>query len=157
MWLDVPTYANKRQQPVGMISAWYCLSTYVTSFWQTECLNRFCSLMLIKMSRHAFTPHRTGYCGNSISPEVPGCVNVWYSNNIVFSTGMLTWGLNWEKCNPNPRIKRTRFLCFLKKMWVVLVCAKLTATILLCFTQNCTGPAQKHFRIVTCCRHCLKG
>lgn len=94
-----------------------------------ECLNRLCSLMLIKMSRHAFTPHRTGYCGNSISLEGPSCVNVWYTNNIVFSTGTFTWGLIWEKCDANTRIK-TRFWCFRKKMWVVLFCAKLTATIL---------------------------
>lgn len=155
MWLDVPGgSAHLCKQEAAACGNDVCVVLSVTLchliLANRECLNWFCLLVLIKMSRHAFTPHRTGYCGNSISPEGPGCVNVWYSHNIVFSTGTYTWWLNWEKCHANPRIKRTRFLCFLKKMWVVLVCAKLTATVLLCFTQNCTGPTQKHFRIVTC-------
>lgn len=84
--------------------------------------SRVFSLMLIKMSRQAFTPHRTGFCGNSISPEGPGCVNVWYTNNIVFTTGTFTWGLNWEKCHANPQMKESRFLCFSRKYeWVSFV------------------------------------
>lgn len=115
-----------------------------------ECLNQFFSRMLIKMSRHAFTPHRTGFCGNSISLEGSGYVNFWYINNIVFTTGTFTWGLNWENCDSNTRIKITRFLRFscLRKtqtnnfrvFWVRPLTIRIAQ-----------GPVWKSFRLFTCC------